>query len=187
MFMVVQAALAVLLSRLGAGADIPLGTAVAGRGDAALDELVGFFVNTLVLRTRLDGGPTFAELLARVRETDLAAYAHQDVPFERLVDEFSPTRSLARHPLFQVSLALRTGTPAAPSGSCPVGTVSRPGAAGPQTARFDLSVTLGERRDADGAPAGIDGGLQYATDLFDETTVRSAGWSFGAGVGAGGG
>nr|WP_307818931.1 non-ribosomal peptide synthetase [Streptomyces sabulosicollis] len=169
-FMVVQAALAGLLSRLGAGQDIALGTAVAGRTDVALDDLVGFFVNTLVLRTDVSGDPSFRELVERVRESDLSAFAHQDVPFERLVEALNPQRSAARHPLFQVMLALQNN----PEPQLTLdGITVEPQPVDVAVSKFDLSVDLTERHGADGAADGLHGEIRYSVDLFDRGTVEA--------------
>ncbi|AYN30693.1 putative NRPS [Streptomyces albus] len=159
-FMAAQAALGVLLAGHGAGTDLPIGTPVAGRTDAALDDLVGFFVNTLVLRTDVSGRPTFRELLARVRASDLAAFDHADVPFERLVEVLSPERDLGRHPLFQVLLAFQNVTGQALT--LPGVEVSALGA-DPGVAKFDFSFTLAEAPGTDG----LSGMLTYRTALFD--------------------
>jgi amino acid adenylation domain-containing protein len=170
LFMVLQAGVATLLHRVGSGDDIPVGTPVAGRTDDLLDDLIGLFVNTLVLRTDLSGDPSFRGLLGRIRERDLEAYAHQDLPFERLVEVVNPERSLARHPLFQVMLTLQnTG----------VTELELPGLAvspHPLTldvSKFDLGFELSEEFTPDGGPDGIDGVLRYNTDLFDHDTAQS--------------
>ncbi|MGV9787276.1 amino acid adenylation domain-containing protein [Streptomyces sp. NPDC003435] len=172
-FMVLQAALSLLLSRHGAGEDIPLGTAVAGRTDEAATDLVGFFVNTLVLRTDLSGDPTFRELLDRVKEFDLSAYTHQDLPFERLVELLNPARSQSHHPLFQTMLVLQNHSPAAPV-ELPGLTVS-PVPVELDVAKFDLSFTFTETHDDQGAPGAMRAAVDYATELFDAATVHALG------------
>ncbi|MEU2180724.1 amino acid adenylation domain-containing protein [Streptomyces thermolilacinus] len=173
LFLVAHAGLAALLTRLGAGTDIPIGTAVSDRADAELDGLVGFFVNTLVLRTDTSGSPTFRELLRRVTQADLAAFAHQDVPFDLVVEAQGPRRAASGQavfgrPLFQVMLVL---TPSLPDrlelpGACATVDLVGGGSAG-----FDLTFGLFERRDVDGTCHGLDGVVEYRTDLFDRSTV----------------
>jgi len=170
LFMVLHAGLAALLSRLGAGDDIPIGSPIAGRMDSALDNLVGLFINELVYRADVSGDPTFVQLLARVRETALAAYANQDAPFECVVKAFNPARVSARNPLFQIVLNLLTfpkedfdlpGLEVTFLPPPPIG-----------VAKFDLTVRFFDYRVGDEAPAGMDGMIEYATDLFDFTTVE---------------
>ena len=170
LFMVLQAGLAGLLTRLGAGHDIAIGSPIAGRTDSALDDLVGFFVNTLVLRTDTSGNPDLRALIGRVRAGNLSAYSHADVPFERLVEVLNPARSLSHHPLFQVMLAFQSQAPARFEVA---GVASRFEAVATATARFDLSVSLREERAADGVPAGIFGGIEYASDLFERGSVEA--------------
>ena len=175
-FMVVQAALAVLLSRLSASSDVAVGFPIAGRGDPALDELVGFFVNTLVLRVDLAGDPSCAELLAQVRRRSLAAYEHQDVPFEVLVERLNPTRSLAHHPLVQVMLAWQnvpghTSDPAAGLALGDLRVTQLP--VDTHTARMDLSFSLAERWTDAGEPAGIGGEVEFRTDVFDPASIQT--------------
>ncbi|OBG17976.1 non-ribosomal peptide synthetase [Mycolicibacterium celeriflavum] len=176
-FMVMQAALAVLLAKLSASSDVAVGFPIAGRRDTALDELVGFFVNTLVLRADLTGDPTVAELLAQVRSRSLAAYEHQDVPFEVLVERLNPTRSLTHHPLVQVMLSWQNWQnwqDKAPSSGLSFGDVQATALpTDTHTARTDLTFAFGEQWTADGAPAGISGEVEFRTDVFDAASVEA--------------
>jgi amino acid adenylation domain-containing protein len=162
LFMTLLAAFKVLLWRYAGQHDVVVGSPIAGRSRPELEGLIGFFVNTVALRTGLAGDPTFVELLARVRETTLDAYAHQDLPFERLVEELQPERSLSRHPIFQVTFSLQ----AADMGAERVGPLRVSVDEGEtQTTKFDITVGLHEQ---DG---GLSGGMEYATDLFDAPTI----------------
>ena len=172
-FMVMQAALAVLLSKISASSDVAVGFPIAGRRDPALDELVGFFVNTLVLRVELTGDPTVAELLAQVRQRSLGAFEHQDVPFEVLVDRLNPTRSLTHHPLVQVMLAWQNWQDNDSAAELTLGDVQvTPLPVDTHTARTDLTFSLAERWSEAGEPAGIGGGVEFRTDVFDADTIE---------------
>ncbi|GCB55426.1 non-ribosomal peptide synthetase [Rhodococcus erythropolis] len=176
LFMVVHAALAVLLARLSSTSDIAIGTPVAGRGEQVLDDLIGMFVNTLVLRTEVDSSESFSELLGRVREGDLGAFAHVDLPFERLVEVLNPARSQARNPLFQVMLSFQNMEQSVLRlGDLTVAGVD----ANTVAAKFDLQLTMVEQFDESGAPAGMAAQFTYATDLFDESTVAGFADRFG--------
>ena len=174
-FMVMQAALAVLLAKLSASTEVAVGFPIAGRRDPALDELVGFFVNTLVLRVEVGGDPTVAELLAQVRARSLAAYEHQDVPFEVLVERLNPTRSLTHHPLVQVMLGWQNLSGHHPSAAgLSLGDVEvTPLAVDTHTARMDLVFSLAERWSETGEPAGIGGVVEFRTDVFDAASIEA--------------
>ncbi|MGF0248160.1 amino acid adenylation domain-containing protein, partial [Rhodococcus erythropolis] len=181
LFMVMHAALAVLLARLSASDDVVIGTPVAGRGASVFDDVVGMFVNTLVLRTPVESGATFAEVLAAVRSTDLGALDHADIAFERLVDHLSPDRSTAHSPLFQVLLEFQTDTglrfelPELTARSLDIDLA---------VAKFDLQLSVMEHVDEHGGPAGISAGFRYATDIFDRVSVTRIAERFERVIGA---
>lgn len=167
LFMTLLAAFKTLLYRYTGQTDVVVGTPIANRNRAELEGLIGFFINTLVLRTDLSGDPSFRELLGRVREVTLEAYDHQDLPFEKLVEELQPERHLNHSPLFQVVFALQNvptwpqPDPAAP----PPDPSTQPPPVGTGTAKFDLTVILGEL-----GPK-LMGAFEYSTDLFEAATI----------------
>ena len=162
LFMLLLAVWQTLLYRYTGQTDVVVGTDVANRNRLQTEGLIGFFVNQLVLRTDLGGQPSFRELLGRVREVCLGAYAHQDVPFERLVEELQPERSLSQTPLYQVMFVLQ---------NAPAGVLQLPGLrlspvpAPVTTAKFDLVLTLVE------SAAGLSGTVEYSRDLFEEASM----------------
>ena len=171
--MLLQSAVAVALHKAGEGPDIPLGTPVAGRTEAELDQLIGFFINIVVLRNDLRGNPTLRDLLLRTRDTALAAYAHQDLPFDQVVDAVRPVRSLSRNPLFGVVVHVRE--------ALPTDQVIEAGSDGETTftaleppfdvAHADLSVNFFATED------GYRGHVIYRTDLYRRATAeRLVGW-----------
>jgi len=163
LFMVLLAAFQTLLSRYSGQTDISVGTPIAGRRRPEIENLIGVFINTLVMRTDLSGKPTFRELLARVKEVALGAYAHQDIPFEMLVEKLQPERDMSRSPFFQVMLILQ---------NAPTGGFELPALAleqipvDPGTATFDITFSAVEM------PEGLHLTVEYNTDLFDEATIR---------------
>ncbi|HEU0078279.1 MAG TPA: condensation domain-containing protein, partial [Longimicrobiaceae bacterium] len=163
LYMVALGAFQALLSRYSGSEDVVVGSPVAGRGRSEVEELIGFFVNTLVLRTDVSGDPSLRELLGRVREATLGAYEHQEVPFERLVAEVSPERSLSHSPLFQVAFTLDN----VPDTGCELAGLSVQGVGTErEVAKFDLSLGLAAGSD------GLHGRLTYSTDLWEAATMR---------------
>jgi amino acid adenylation domain-containing protein len=162
LFMTLLSAFGALLGWYASTTDVVVGCPIANRTRTELEGLIGFFVNTLALRVRLDGDPTFSELLARVKETTLGAYAHQDMPFERLVEDLHPARSLAHNPLVQVMFTLQN----TPAGRTMGGTPDDADGPVPSMAKFDLTLSLAE------SDEGLVGAIEYATALFDLTRIR---------------
>src|SRR5215204_4200673 len=163
LFMSLLAAFQVLLQRYSGEEDIAVGTPVAHRTRAETEELIGFFVNTLVLRTELSGNPTFRELVQRVKETSLGAYAHQDVPFEKLVEELAPERNLSVTPLFQVMFAMEnTPAPEIKLRDLHLSLLET----ARETAKFDIVLVMWETAE------GLEGSLEYSTDLYEEATMQ---------------
>lgn len=170
-FMVLLTAFKVLLQRYTGTDDLLVGTPIANRTRVELEALIGFFVNTLVLRTDLAGKPTFRDLLRRVKEVTIDAYAHQDLPFAKLVEEVRPERDLSHNPLFQVMFVLQNMPTGAVSGAEAAASApeapAQQGLVGSGTAKFDLTLTMME------APGGLHGWVEYDTDLFDESTIQA--------------
>ncbi|HZH31548.1 MAG TPA: amino acid adenylation domain-containing protein, partial [Pyrinomonadaceae bacterium] len=166
LFMTLLAAFQLLLSRYSGQEDIIVGTPIAGRTRAEAEGLIGFFVNTLALRTDLSGDPTFVELMKRVREVTLGAYAHQEVPFEKLVEELRPERDTSRQPLFQVMFAMQNA-PTGGGGARLAGLELTPASSGAgATSKFDLMLTVTERGGE------LAASFEYATDLFDQESIE---------------
>ncbi|HXZ14815.1 MAG TPA: condensation domain-containing protein, partial [Roseiarcus sp.] len=164
LYMVLLAAFQTVLGRWSGQDDIVVGSPIAGRTHRQTEDLIGFFVNTLAMRTDLSGDPTFLELLHRVKETALGAYAHQDLPFEKLVAELQPVRDLSRQPLFQVCFALQNtrDLEARTLAGLKLSSLDL----GQLTAKFDLSLLVWE------SPIQLHGYIEYATDLFDLSTIE---------------
>src|SRR5581483_8858013 len=163
LFMTLLAAFKVLLSRYTGSDDLVVGSPIAGRTRSETENLIGFFVNTLVMRTDLSGDPSFREVLGRVRETALAAFVNQDLPFDRLVAELQPERSLSYNPLFQTAFALQNESP---SDRKLAGIRLTPLKLDGVTAKFDLFLSLGETAD------GLRATAEYSADLFDASTIE---------------
>ncbi|MGY2125106.1 non-ribosomal peptide synthetase [Nocardia gipuzkoensis] len=165
--MILQSCFAVLLSKLSSVTDVVFGSPVEGRTDTALAEIIGFFVNSWVLRVDLSGNPRFTDVVEQIRDKALSAFEHQDLPFEKLVEHLQPVRSTAHHPIFQVMFSVQNNAQTDFELS---GLNVRALPARTHTARFDLSVILAET-DAD--DCGYRGAIEFSTELFDATTIRT--------------